>query len=269
MMKLRSGVLAGLLGIMTLIIAVAGCAGHKAVEPPPPPPVMAQPPPPPPPIPTGGRPDNTVSYHVWGALLSYGMEQKEYPGYAVYTYVLFNSNQSDAGSPEGKRYDGILRAVLQDVKTQETGAAAGWLKNETNIFCIPFMIRSPKKADALGKYNFDLSQKYLAVLQVAVKSNKDLFKRLEQRPGPFLISLYEPLPGLKGKAATRMLYLDLTDMPVDGMRQVLDAYKERLNAEPLKNVEKLRESLKITLMKYALKLDENLKIVDVAFARFK
>jgi len=230
------------------------------------------PPPPPAPVPgpgSGERPKGTVSYHVWGALVSYGIEQKDYPGYAAYTYVLFNSNQTDAASPEGKRYDGILRAVLQDVKPQETGAAAGWPKDETNIFCIPFVTRSPKKADALEKYDFELSQKYLAVLQGAVKNNKDLFKRLEQRPGPYLISLYEPLPRLQVKNATKMLYLDLTDMPADGMREVLDAYRQRLDAEPLKNVEKLKESLKIILMKYALMLDENLKIVDVAFARLK
>jgi hypothetical protein len=258
--------------LMLLLLIVTGCTTvnvYKSA----PEPVQSAPPPPPPaqaPAPKPNeRPKGSVSYHVWGALLSYGMEQKEYPGYAVYTYVLFNSNQSDAGSPEGKRYDGILRAVLQDVKTQETGVAAGWPKDETNIFCIPFVTRSPKKAEVLAKYDFDLSQKYLAVLQGAVKNNKDLFKRLEQRPGPFLISLYEPLPRLQGKAATKMLYLDLTDMPTDGMRQVLDAYKQRLDADPLKNVEKLKESLKITLMKYALLLDENLKIVDVAFARFK
>lgn len=97
----------------------------------------------------------------------------------------------------------------------------------------------------------------------------ELFKRLGQRPGPFLVSLYEPLPRLQGKNVTKMLYLDLTDMPQDGMRQVLDAYKQRLDDEPLKNMEKLKESLKIIMMKYALMLDENLKIVDVAFARFK
>jgi hypothetical protein len=218
---------------------------------------------------TEPTPKGTVSYHVWGALISYGIEQKAYPGYAVYTYVLFNSNQPDAGSPEGKRYDSILKAILQDIKTQQTGAAAGWPKDATNIFCIPFVTWSPKKADALKKYDFELSLKYLAVLQRAVKDNQMLFKCLEQRPGPFLISLYEPLPRLQGKAATKMLYLDLTDMPTDGMRQVLDAYKQRLDAEHLKNVEKLKESLKIILMKYALMIDENLKNVDVAFARFK
>jgi hypothetical protein len=214
-------------------------------------------------------PKGTVSYHVWGALVSYGNEQKAYTGYAIYTYVLFNSNQPDASSPEGKRYDGILRAVLQDVKPQEVGVAAGWPKDETNIFCIPFMTRSPKIADALEQYDFGIAQEYLAVLQGSVRNNKDLFKRLEQRSGPFLISFYEPLPRLQGKEATKMLYLDLTDMPTDGMRQVLDAYKQRLDAEPLKNVERLKESVKIILMKYALMLDENLKIVDVAFARFK
>ena len=66
-----------------------------------------------------------------------------------------------------------------------------------------------------------------------------------------------------------MLYLDLTDMPADGLRQVLDIYKVRLEAEPLRNVEKLKESLRLLLLKYALLLDENLKIVDVALARFK
>jgi hypothetical protein len=57
-------------------------------------------------------------------------------------------------------------------------------------------------------------------------------------------------------------------MPADGMREVLDAYRERLDAAPLKNMEKLRESLKITLLKFALQLDANLKIVNEAMAGF-
>lgn len=249
-MKLRFNGIAKLLVLLLLVtLVVAGCA--KA------------------PLTLEQTRKGTVSYHVWGALISYGIEQKTYPGYAVYTYVLFNSNQPDAGSPEEKRYDSILKAILQDVKTQQVGKSAGWPINETNIFCIPFVTWNPKKANALEKYDFDLSLKYLAILQGAVKNNKELFKRLEQRPGPFLISFYEPLPKLQGKAATKMLYLDLTDMPPDGMRQILDAYKQRLDSEPLKNVEKLKESLKIIMMKYALLIDENLKIVDIAYARFK
>jgi hypothetical protein len=211
----------------------------------------------------------TVLYHVWGALGYYGMEQKEYPGYSIYTYVLFNSNLPDAESVEGRRYDAILRAVLQDVMPQQIGNNAGWPKNETNIFCIPFVTRFPKNNDALYKYSFKLSQEYLAVLQGSATKNSELFKRLAHRPGPFLISLYEPMTRLQGKNVTKMLYLDLTDMPADGMRQILDAYKQRLGDEPIINVERLRESLKITLMRYALLIDENLRIVDVAFARIK
>ncbi len=139
-MKIRSGDLLKLLVFLLLILIVNGCAGNKPASPPKsaPPPAPA---PAPAPVPVE-RPKGAVSYHVWGALISYGIEQKEYPGYAAYTYVLFNSNQPDTVSPEGKRYDGILRAVLQDVKPQETGAAAGWPKDETNIFCIPFVTRS-------------------------------------------------------------------------------------------------------------------------------
>jgi hypothetical protein len=57
-------------------------------------------------------------------------------------------------------------------------------------------------------------------------------------------------------------------MPAAGMRELLEAYRDRLDASPLKNVEKLRESLKITLLKYALKLGPNLKIVKVVMAGF-
>jgi hypothetical protein len=231
---------------------------------------------PPPPVTTPGeaqipkvKAKGPVSFHVWGAVLSYGIEQQEYPGYAIYTYLLFNSSKPDPASSEGQRYDGILQAILRDVKPEETGTAAGWRKDETNIFCVPLLTKRPAREELLAHYNYEMSFKYLAVLQGAVKENPELFRRLERRPGPFLVSLYEPLPRLQGGAATRMLYLDLTEMPAAGMRQVLDAYRQRLNAEPLRNVEKLKESLKMILLKYALMLDENLKIVDVAFARFR
>jgi hypothetical protein len=213
-------------------------------------------------------PKGKISYHVWGSLLNYGAEQKEYPGYALYTYLLFNANQSDATTQEGKRYDAILRAVLLDVKSPTVGTAAGWPKDNTNIFCIPFVSRYVDKDNALKKYDFVNAQKYLAELQRSVNNNPDLLNRLNHRPGPFLISLCEPLPRLQGRAPTSLLYLDLTDMPAAGMREVLDAYRDRLDAAPLKNVEKLRESLVIILLKYALVIDANLKIVKVAMAGF-
>jgi hypothetical protein len=263
-MKLRGNGIPELLALLLLfILMVTGCGSPPSSEPHPPAP-------PPPYVPEASSPSKgTVSYHVWGALISYGMEQSVYPGYAVYTYVLFNRNQPEAGSPEEERYDSILKAILQDVKPREIGESAGWPKYETNIFCIPFLTREPKKTDALKKYDFVLSQRYLAELQQAVRNNRELFQRLERRSGPFLFSVYEPLPRLRGKTATKMLYLDLTDMPPDGMRQILDSYRQRLDSAPLKNVERLRESLRMGLMKFALALDENLKIVDVTFARLQ
>lgn len=253
------------LSVLTLaMLFLAGCTPtdvYRQPLPPPPPPLEAK-------IPKV-QAKGQVTYHVWGAVVSYGIEQMEYPGYAIYTYLLFNSNKPDPTSSEGTRYDGVLQAILRDVKPEETGTAAGWAKDETNIFCIPLLTKRPARDELLARYNYEISFKYLAVLQGAVKENPELFRRLERRPGPFLVSLYEPLPSLQGKAATKMLYLDLTDMPADGMRQVLDAYRQRLGSQPLKNVEKLKESLTMVLLKYALMLDENLKIVDVAFARFK
>lgn len=251
-MKLQSdNVLKLIIFPVLIMLVLTGCSSYE---------IKALPPPP------KAIPPN-VSYHVWGTLVSYGIEQNDYPGYAVYTYVLFNSNRPDLPSSEGKRYESILWAVLHDVKSYSIGVEADWPRGETNIFCIPYLIKKPQYTDGLDKYDFELSLKYLAVLQGGIKNNKKLFKRLEQRPGPFLVSLYSPLPMMQGKDVTKMLYLDLTDMPADGMRQVLDAYKQRLDEDPLKNVEKLKESLKIILMKYALMLDENITIVDVAFAK--
>jgi len=210
-----------------------------------------------------------VSHHEYGPILAWGMERQEYQGFAVYTYVLFNSDHPDAGSREGQRYDSLLRAVLEDVKTEKQGSAAGWQRNETNIFCIPFVTRVPKKDDALGKYDFELAGRYLGVLQESVKKNKKLFDRLQYRSGPFLVSLYEPLPNLQGKAATKMLYVDLTDMSPGAMREVLDAYRKRLDAGPLGNQELLKNSIKVVMLKYILWADENINIVETAFAKFK
>jgi len=272
-MNIRTGCLYRLLAVLAFMALLAcGCAGvnsppsaiggGKVPSPPPPMPKPVEPPP-------AAREEiskGTVSYHVWGALLSVGMEQREYPNYAVYTYVLFNSNQPDAASREGERYNAILRAVLLDAKSANVGGAAGWPKDETNIFCIPLMNRNVTKETILAKYDFEISQQYLGAIQMSVTNNQDLLDRLKHRPGPFLMSFYEPMSKLQGKPATRLLYLDLTDMPAAGMREVLDAYRDRLESEPLKNVEKLKESLKIILLNYALRIDENLKIVNAAIA---
>jgi hypothetical protein len=264
-MKIRSGmVLASRLFLVLMIFTGCspGSATMKTQAPISLPPEVASVPS----LPSKEYVDVTVLYHVWGAILSYGTEVSAFPGYAAYTYVLFKGNQLGPDSMEWKRYEEMLKAVLQDVKPKDIGAAVGWPQNETNIFCLPLVTKNPQPLAPLKSYDFSLAQRYLAELQTAVKNNHVLFERLERQPGPFLVSLYEPLPKLHGREATKMLYLDLTSMPQDGMRQVLDAYKERLTEAPLKNVEKLKESLKIVLLKYMLMIDENLQLVEVVFA---
>jgi hypothetical protein len=218
--------------------------------------------------PSPPRVRGVVAFHEWGPVLYIGMEQQEYPGFAVYTYVLFNSDHPDAGTTEGMRYESLLKAVLGDVRSVEQGTVAGWPRQETNIFCIPFVSRAPQKSEALEKYDFNLAGKYLGILQASVRNNPKLFNSLQHRAGPFLISLYQPMSQLQGKPATKMLYVDLTDMSPGAMREVLDAYRQRLDAGPLRNQERLRNSLKMVLLKYILWTD-NIGIVDVAFARFK
>jgi len=242
--------------LLVVAMVMAGCSANQAIKvEPPPAPVVT--------------PKGDVSCHVWDALLSYGAEQKEYSGYATYTYLLFNSNEADATTPEGKRYDALLRAVLLYVNNPKNiNTAAGYPKDETNIFCIPFRNSYVDKDNALKKYDFDNAQKYLAVLKRSVKNNPELFDRLKYRTGPFLISLCEPLPRLQGRAATSLLYLDLTGMPADGMGEVLDPYMRRLDAGPLMNMEKLREPLKLILLPYILHLHANLKIVKVVMEDF-
>jgi hypothetical protein len=208
-------------------------------------------------------------YHVWGTVLSYGTEEQDYRGYAIYTYVLFNSNRPDAGTAENQRFDSILKAVLQDIKTRDQGAAAGWPRQETNIFCIPAFTTYLESANALDKYNFDLAMTYLGIIQRALKGNKELFNRLQRRSGPFLISLYEPLPSLQRKATTDMLYVDLTEMSPAVMREVLDSYRQRLDAGPFKNITRLRESLRIAMLNFILTADANIKIVSMALAELK
>ncbi|MEI6640135.1 MAG: hypothetical protein WCL46_10475, partial [Chlorobium sp.] len=53
--------------LLVVAMVMAGCSANEAVNIEPPPAPVA-------------TPKGQTSYHVWGALLSYGAEQKEYPG---------------------------------------------------------------------------------------------------------------------------------------------------------------------------------------------
>lgn len=208
---------------------------------------------------------SNVAFHVWGELKNRGGERT---GYAIHTYVLFGSDTRDINSADGKRYDGLLRAIIRDTKTVNQGKLSKWPLSETNIFWIP-ATQNLTQDNAFMHYNFNLGMVYLGVFQKAGRNDLFFVNRLSKRPGPFLVSVNEPLDTHKGRRVTRLLYVDLTNMPCDGMREIVDVYKQRLQAEPLKNVEKLRESLKIIFLKYALKFDESVKIVKVAYADFK
>lgn len=204
----------------------------------------------------------TPKFHVWDSLTEKG---KEKDGYALYTYVIFRDEERDSTKEIGRRYEGLLDAIMSTISTPQD--AEEYPKKESNIFYIPYNTHLSKRpaVSPLKDYNFSLARKYIAHLRKAIeKSDTKAFERLDSKPGPFLISLRYPLGKTKGDITT-LLFADLSSRHPAAMKEVVAAYKQRISSKPIDEAQQF-EPIRLALLNLILNTNDYIEIVKAASA---
>jgi hypothetical protein len=186
-------------------------------------------------------------------------------GYGMYTYVLFGSRVYENGStlPDEvvQRYQSLLAAIESSTATAATLEEANASRSQTNLFCIPAM--SSSKRPILANYNFDVAFKFRSVAMGGSVSMDRHLARFSTAPGPFLISSLHPLNQIRSPEP--MLLADLSRHNPEAMREVISAYKERLNLSVPERVE-IFEPFLLKLLTLILDADQNVMLVREAVA---
>lgn len=261
----------------TIVLAV-GCAGAppSATKPSPPPSEPAASPHPPeptwsPPPPAPPSPDLPSSmppgyglppphFHGWVSLTRDNAEER---GYGLYTYVLHGRipSGSDPGVDERfLRLSKLIQAIRETTHTA-AGLAEYVAKADTNLFVIPMAVQT---TDGSESYDYVMAKSLLLRFSTTYGLRDDVSGRLRYYTGPFLVTIPEPLSDVRNKYVP-LLFIDLSTTNPDAMREVVAAYKRRLEARGVTTVERFRP-LALSLLNLIMNFNDNLVLVEQALA---
>ncbi|MBA4142849.1 MAG: hypothetical protein H0X43_07550 [Nitrosospira sp.] len=202
---------------------------------------------------TRGFPVRTRSFptaHVWATLPSYGEEEE---GYATYTYVLIGRDKSHKAT--WHRYNTLITAVTSSTAKNSTMMAD---KSLLNLFLIPVSAREGQNPTSP---NDKLSMELLTALSTAFPGKFD-------NPGPYLITLYQPIRhGRPGQIAD-ILFIDLSKMHEKAIQEVVRSYKTEIIKSEFHGTQKL-EQLALLLLNSALSVEDSYGFVKIAFAELQ
>ncbi|MFC1883523.1 hypothetical protein ACFL2O_02025, partial [Thermodesulfobacteriota bacterium] len=122
---------------------------------------------------------------------------REIPGYALHTYVLFNRKTiflEETYPGIAENYRALLKAI-ETLSIQKNASVAN--AEERNIFYIPSIIRKDDRTLSLENYNTNLSFSYISEFISLIKTDYEFAEKFATGPGPFLISLFSPLQHAK------------------------------------------------------------------------
>lgn len=197
-------------------------------------------------------PKSIPSSHVWQYLHSYGEEQI---GYATYSYVLVGRDQRNQNSTS-LYYELVKEIQASTVSVEEFRniSPAGLL----NLFIIPII---PSKNDEHISPNYHLSKSILVSLSTTSPMKFS-------RPGPYIITLYEPIGSGDGNGVADILYMDLTNAHPKAIPEIVRTYQEKVIESNLYGVEKLN-SLRLSLLNVALHTEDSIGFAKSAYASMR
>ncbi|MDP1708348.1 MAG: hypothetical protein Q8L89_04710 [Gammaproteobacteria bacterium] len=206
-----------------------------------------------------------VLHHAYDLLAAFDSER---PGYAVYTYVLFG-RRVGAQAPSlshdvAQRYQALLAAIESSTSTASELEAANIPKDETNLFNIPAI--STDAPPTLDNYASGLALQYRSMALGAFRDEDKFRGMLSHGAGPFLISVLRPLNQVRSPEP--LLFADLSAHNPAAMREVVAAYKQRINRSLPDRVESF-ESLRLDLLTLILDADNHVKLVKDAVADWR
>jgi hypothetical protein len=161
------------------------------------------------------------------------------PGFGLYTFVLLSAGSGTQGAAQQARSRELLRVIETYVPGEGTGAPGP----EVHAFLVAV---HPERADLplgdqTGPELSDPMRRQLA-LELRGAGLGPLARRLETRPGPFLVSSSEPrlLPGGAGSAR---LVVDLSGIGNEYLYAVVDAFDRPVPPGPAVGLDAIRERL--------------------------
>jgi hypothetical protein len=194
-----------------------------------------------------------IEAHVWARLTD--ESQVDDAGYGMYTYVLLNQDlrQDETSTKYRDLIDAIVASTLSQDETRASEA-----KSNLNLFLIPF------RKDRSDSINTTLSKKIL--MQFSLNTTDAKLKNvIASRPGPFLISVPQPVSLLADTSKIPMLYVDLSGTNVYAIPEVVTAYKQRLVDKSVGSVERF-QSFRLMLLNTLLIGNDCVQLVKDAYA---
>ena len=181
-------------------------------------------------------------------------------GYGLYTYVIFGSKIS-----ENTNFDVLVEAIDLSAITYEALDKANIPHSQINLFCIPVK-KSNKLAD-LDNFNSELSLLYREIATGALKEDEAFLNKFSTTAGPFLVSTQQPLNKVRKPQA--VLFADLSSINPSAMKEVVTAYKQKVNDAVAENGTIKFDPIKLRILSLILDADKNIKLMKDAVAEWK
>lgn len=190
--------------------------------------------------------------HFWQYLYAYGGEER---GYATYSYVLVGRSEQDARAVAS--YYELIRAIQSSTASSDLIPENVSL-DRFNLFVIP---ATGDAGRAEPRPDFGLSKLLLTTLS-------SISPVSFSQPGPYIITLYEPISFGEAGNTADILYVDMTNLPVAAIPEFVRTYKNHVLNEQLEGIEKL-QSFRLSLLKWTLIAEENIGFAKAAYAELK
>lgn len=195
------------------------------------------------------RDDPRPTAHVWQYLYSYGDEDNDY---ATYSYVLVGRDENNQTATS--LYLELIKAIRgSTVRAESLPVNAS--NSNFNLFLIP---AKNNISTEHHEPNYELSKLLLAALSTASPLKFSL-------PGPYIITLYQPISFGNQDEVADILYIDLTNTHLSAIPEVVRTYKSKLLDENLSGIEKLH-SLHLSLLNLALIAEDSIGFAQAAYA---
>lgn len=219
----------------------------------------------PPPAMANGHEPPPIRHHAYELLLQIDGER---PGYGLYTYVLFGrkvgANAPPLPQEDARRYQALLEAIESSTGAAADLEAALIPKEETNLFNIP--AKSAAARPDLDNYHSGLALVYRDMALGAFRGNDKFERMLSSGAGPFLISTLRPLNQVRSPEP--LLFADLSAHNPAAMREVVAAYKQRINRSAPDTLESFNP-LRLALLNLILDADDHVTLIKNAVADWR
>ncbi len=154
------------------------------------------------------------------------------PGYGLYTFVLFGVDRPDRTETDRVRQSELMRLLRRYVLAPDSGRHDPI--GAAHAFLVAVEPQAPKRsgnsaADGATSAELAAAMRAAFLAHLRHQGQTAVAKRLEGRAGPFFVSGREPRLVPTGGDGPRLL-VDLTDIGVEYLYNVIDAYDRPIGA---------------------------------------